>query len=48
MDYAEGGSLEDALNSAPLGRLEEKDLKWWIPQAVAAITWCHSQDFVHR
>ncbi|KAF9067938.1 kinase-like domain-containing protein [Rhodocollybia butyracea] len=49
MDYAEGGTLWDVLESSPLaGRISEEDLRWWAPQIVSAIDWCHSQDFVHR
>jgi len=49
MDYAEGGSLWDVLESSPDdGRISESDLKWWVPQIVSAIHWCHSQGFVHR
>lgn len=48
MDYAEGGTLWDVLESSPEGRVPEADLLWWAPQAVCAINWCHSQGFVHR
>ncbi|KAG1874823.1 kinase-like protein [Suillus subluteus] len=48
MDYAEGGTLWDVLESSPEGRVLEVDLLWWAPQAVCAINWCHSQGFVHR
>ena len=49
MDYAEGGTLWDVLESSPHdGRILETDLQWWIPQAVSAIHWCHSQGFTHR
>lgn len=48
MDYAEGGTLWDVLESSPEGRVHEADLLWWAPQAVCAINWCHSQGFVHR
>ncbi|KAF7760367.1 hypothetical protein Agabi119p4_11043 [Agaricus bisporus var. burnettii] len=49
MDYAEGGSLWDVLESSPhSGKLLEDDLQWWIPQVVSAIHWCHSQGFAHR
>ncbi|KAG8934462.1 hypothetical protein FRC01_002530, partial [Tulasnella sp. 417] len=48
MEYAAGGSLDDVLSCAPGGRLEEADLLWWTPQAISAISWCHSQQFVHR
>ncbi|TFK19767.1 kinase-like protein [Coprinopsis marcescibilis] len=49
MDYAEGGNLWDVLESSPHeGKLLEADLKWWAPQAVSAIHWCHSQGFAHR
>ncbi|KAH7909466.1 kinase-like protein [Hygrophoropsis aurantiaca] len=49
MDYAEGGSLWDVLESSPLdGRVSEEDIKWWTPQLVCAIHWCHSQGFAHR
>ncbi|KIJ16169.1 hypothetical protein PAXINDRAFT_132796 [Paxillus involutus ATCC 200175] len=49
MDYAEGGTLWDVLESSPHdGRVSEADLGWWAPQAVCAIHWCHSQGFAHR
>ena len=49
MDYAEGGTLWDVLESSPHdGRIPESDLKWWTPQVVSAIHWCHSQGFAHR
>lgn len=48
MEYAVGGSLEDVLNCATLGRLDEGDLLWWAPQAISAISWCHSIGFAHR
>lgn len=49
MDYAEGGTLWDVLESSPHnGRVLESDLKWWVPQIVTAIHWCHSQGFAHR
>ncbi|GLB40896.1 putative protein tyrosine kinase [Lyophyllum shimeji] len=49
MDYAEGGNLWDVLESSPHdGKVLEADLMWWTPQIVNAITWCHSQGFVHR
>ncbi|KAH7919937.1 kinase-like protein [Leucogyrophana mollusca] len=49
MDYAEGGSLWDVLESSPLdGRVTEDDVRWWAPQLVCAIHWCHSQGFAHR
>ncbi|RDX41554.1 kinase-like protein [Lentinus brumalis] len=49
MDYVEGGTLWDVLESSPHdGRLLEADLRWWMPQVVSAIHWCHSQGFVHR
>lgn len=48
MDYAEGGTLWDVLESSSEGRVSEADILWWAPQAVCAINWCHSQGFVHR
>ncbi|KAF8623794.1 hypothetical protein AX17_007297 [Amanita inopinata Kibby_2008] len=49
MDYAEGGTLWDVLESSPFdGKIPESDLRWWTPQVVSAIHWCHSQGFVHR
>lgn len=49
MDYAERGTLWDVLESSPHdGKVPEDDLKWWAPQIVSAIHWCHSQGFVHR
>ncbi|KAI0076586.1 kinase-like protein [Panus rudis PR-1116 ss-1] len=49
MDYAEGGTLLDVLESSPLdGRVAEEDIHWWAPQLISAIHWCHSQGYVHR
>ncbi|KAK2467665.1 hypothetical protein APHAL10511_000520 [Amanita phalloides] len=49
MNYAQGGTLWDVLESSPHdGKVSEKDLRWWTPQVVSAIHWCHSQGFVHR
>lgn len=49
MDYAEGGTLWDVLESSPHdGRILESDLRWWAPQLVSAIHWCHSQGYAHR
>lgn len=49
MDYAEGGTLWDVIESSPHdGRILETDLCWWMPQIVSAIDWCHSQGFAHR
>src|SRR6202034_3209680 len=49
MDYADGGSLWDVLESSPDdGKISETDLRWWVPQVVSAIHWCHSQGFAHR
>ena len=48
MDYIEGGTLWDVLESTPLERIQEVDLRWWLPQVISAIAWCHSQGFVHR
>ncbi|KAI0741377.1 kinase-like domain-containing protein [Daedaleopsis nitida] len=49
MDYVEGGTLWDVLESSPHdGKILEIDLRWWTPQIVTAIQWCHSQGFVHR
>ena len=49
MDYVEGGTLWDVLESSPHdGKILEADLRWWAPQIVCAIQWCHSQGFVHR
>ncbi|PPQ91059.1 hypothetical protein CVT25_014723 [Psilocybe cyanescens] len=49
MDYAEGGTLWDVLESSPHdGRVLESDMIWWIPQIISAIHWCHLQGFVHR
>ncbi|KAN0141575.1 kinase-like protein [Lactarius tabidus] len=48
MDYAEGGTLWDVLESNPLERICEDDLHWWLPQVISSIAWCHSQGFVHR
>lgn len=49
MEYAEGGSLWDVIESSPNnGRISIQDLRWWIPQCVSAVHWCHSQGFVHR
>jgi serine/threonine protein kinase len=49
MDYAQGGTLWDVLESSPHdGRIPESDIKWWAPQIISAIHWCHSQGFAHR
>ena len=49
MDYAEGGTLWDVLESSPFdGRIPEEDLHWWLPQVVSALAWCHAQGYVHR
>ncbi|KAI0310310.1 hypothetical protein OF83DRAFT_1295902 [Amylostereum chailletii] len=48
MDYAEGGTLWDVLESSPDERIPEDDLRWWFPQVVSAIAWCHGQGFAHR
>lgn len=49
MDYAEGGNLWDVLESSPHdGRIRERDLRWWVPQLVSAVHWCHAQGFAHR
>lgn len=49
MDYAEGGTLWDVLESSPHdGKVTAGDLMWWTPQIVSAIHWCHSQGFTHR
>lgn len=49
MDYATGGSLQDLLESSVLeGRVCEADLRWWAPQIVSAVAWCHEQGFAHR
>ncbi|KAF7419270.1 hypothetical protein PC9H_001857 [Pleurotus ostreatus] len=48
MDYAEGGSLWDVLESHPEGRIPEDDMSWWVPQIVSAIGWCHEQGYAHR
>ncbi|KAJ7054183.1 kinase-like protein [Mycena amicta] len=49
MQYGEGGSLWDVLESSPLnGRVSEEDMGWWTPQIISAIHWCHSQGFAHR
>ncbi|KAJ7176825.1 kinase-like protein [Mycena filopes] len=49
MDYAEGGTLWDVVESSPLsGRITEEDMGWWAPQVISAVNWCHSQGFVHR
>ncbi|KIY74179.1 kinase-like protein [Cylindrobasidium torrendii FP15055 ss-10] len=49
MDFAEGGTLDDVLLSSPLdGRISESDVRWWAPQIVASVHWCHTQGYVHR
>ncbi|KAF8269164.1 kinase-like domain-containing protein [Lactarius quietus] len=48
MDYAEGGTLWDVLESNSLERICEEDLHWWLPQLISSVAWCHSQGFVHR
>ncbi|KAF9269788.1 kinase-like protein [Marasmius fiardii PR-910] len=48
--YAPLGSLWDLLSSSPLSpvRIREEELKWWVPQVVCAIAWCHEQGYAHR
>ncbi|KAI0053994.1 kinase-like protein [Auriscalpium vulgare] len=48
MEYAPGGTLWDVLSSAPLEYIPEDDLRWWAPQAAAALSWCHAQGIAHR
>ncbi|KAH9176413.1 kinase-like domain-containing protein, partial [Lactarius sanguifluus] len=48
MDYGEGGTLWDVLESNPLERIYEDDLHWWLPQVISSVAWCHLQGFVHR
>ncbi|KIY47733.1 kinase-like protein [Fistulina hepatica ATCC 64428] len=48
MDFAEGGTLWDVLESSLCNFVSERDLRWWMPQAVSAIHWCHLQGFAHR
>ncbi|KAJ6598203.1 kinase-like domain-containing protein [Mycena vulgaris] len=49
MQYGEGGTLWDVLESSPLnGRVTEEDMAWWTPQVISAVNWCHSQGFAHR
>ena len=49
MNYAEGGTLWDVLESSPHdGRILEHDLNWWTPQIISALNWCHGQGFAHR
>lgn len=48
MEYVDGGSLSDVLESSLEGRITEKDLMWWCPQIISAVHWCHTQGFVHR
>ncbi|KAG7095260.1 hypothetical protein E1B28_006033 [Marasmius oreades] len=48
--YAPLGSLWDLLSSSPLSpvRIREEELKWWVPQVICAIAWCHDQGYAHR
>ncbi|KAF8521106.1 kinase-like domain-containing protein, partial [Hysterangium stoloniferum] len=48
MHYADRGNMWDVIESSPEGKLPESDLRWWIPQMISAIEWCHSQGFAHR
>ncbi|KAL1945175.1 hypothetical protein VTO73DRAFT_2795 [Trametes versicolor] len=49
MDYVEGGTLWDVLESSPHdGKILDSDLQWWAPQIVSAVHWCHLQGFAHR
>ena len=43
-----GGTPAPAGSGVSDGRLLDRDIRWWIPQCVSAIEWCHSQGFVHR
>ncbi|KZO92445.1 kinase-like protein [Calocera viscosa TUFC12733] len=46
-EYVEGGTLADLLEYAQ-GGIAEAEVRWWLPQAVAAIGWLHEQGFAHR
>ncbi|KAL0071003.1 hypothetical protein AAF712_001561 [Marasmius tenuissimus] len=48
--YAPLGSLWELFSSSPLFpvRIREEELKWWIPQVICAIAWCHEQGYAHR
>ncbi|EJT97230.1 kinase-like protein [Dacryopinax primogenitus] len=46
-DYVDGGTMGDLLEFAQHG-IRDFELRWWIPQAVAAVCWLHEQGFVHR
>jgi serine/threonine protein kinase len=49
MNYAQCGTLWDVIESSPYdGKVPEDDLKWFVPQVISAIHWCHSQGFAHR
>src|SRR5258708_29708966 len=48
MEYALGGNLSDLIASTSNSRASEADLRWWVPQAVSSIDWCHAQGFAHR
>ncbi|KAF8325188.1 kinase-like domain-containing protein [Cantharellus anzutake] len=48
MEYAAGGSLWDLIASVPDSKVTEADLRWWVPQAINSIDWCHAQGFSHR
>jgi serine/threonine protein kinase len=48
MDNMEGGMLWGVLESNPLEQIHQVDLRWWLPQVIRAVVWCHSQGFIHR
>ena len=49
MDYAEGGSLWDVLESSfHDSRISESAFRWWMPQVVSAIQKYHEQGFIRR
>ena len=51
MEYLDGGNLQDVLDSSCLSggaRISEEDIKWWSPQIVGAVGWCHKMGWAHR
>ena len=48
MDYAEGGTLWEVLESTSLERIQEVSPRWWLPQVISTFAWCHPLGVVHQ